>query len=61
MKVALGAGWPELDYEKDCLVCTDLVFDSIRSYRASFKSLNNLFKFAEGGVVQKVQAHLGLA
>ena len=61
LKMALGAGWPELEFEKDCLVCTDLVFDSIRSYRSNFKNLNNLFKFSEGAVVQKVQSYLGLA
>ena len=46
--------------DKDSLVCTDLILDSAKTFKNSFKNLNNVYKFAEQGVVQRVDSYLRL-
>ena len=44
--------------DKDTLVCTDLILDAVKSLGGSFKNLNNVYKFADQGMVQRVDTYL---
>jgi hypothetical protein len=48
----------DLDVSKDCLVCMELIFETVKTFKTSFRNLNNIYKFGDAGALQKVDDFL---
>ena len=59
IRMALGEkSVADMEGSKDCVVCMDLIFDTIRGFRSGYKNLNNIYKFSEPACVEKVESYL---
>jgi hypothetical protein len=57
-KLLLGERVVERELSKDTMVCLELIFDTIRGFKSTFKSISNIYKFTEPACVEQVEAFL---
>lgn len=48
----------ERELSKDAMVCLELIFDTMRTFKSTFKSISNIYKFTEPACVEQVEAFL---
>jgi cyclin B len=57
-KLLAGERVVERELSKDAMVCLELIFDTIRTFKATFKSISNIYKFTEPACVEQVEFFL---
>ncbi len=46
------------ELSKDAMVCLELILDTMRSFKSTFKSISNIYKFTEPSCVEQVEVFL---
>lgn len=47
----------DFELSKDQHACSELILDSVKSHKSSFRNLSNIYKFSEESILKKIEEY----